>query len=171
VAVRCVAPPRVLASLYPVCALSTKPRDFVTKVLRNRDRVAGGTPEEAATPYPEELESGHGSSLVATISRDIVRVHAQFYGRGPTRAKTIWRDEIVVCVLEDVFTKAERLLVDHGRFEEVRRHRMAFQDEVEPLFRRAVEGTTGRAVKSFLSQTAEDSVVSEVFVLGPAVGE
>jgi uncharacterized protein YbcI len=125
--------------------------------------------DESAAPFPPELDSEHGGSLVAAISRDIVQVHSQFYGRGPTKAKTIWRDEIVVCVLEEIFTKAEQLLVDHGRFEEVRSHRTAFQDEVEPIFRAAVEATTGRTVKSFLSQTSRDGAASEVFVLGPAI--
>jgi uncharacterized protein YbcI len=106
-----------------------------------------------------------GGSIVAAISRDVVRVHSQFYGRGPTKAKTIWRDDVVVCILEDIFTKAERLLVANGRFEEVRQHRIAFQDQVEPIFRQSVEAATGRKVQSFLSQISEDGVASEVFVL------
>jgi uncharacterized protein YbcI len=127
-------------------------------------------PEESSTaPVPEVLEIDRGGSLVAAISRDIVKVHSRFYGRGPTKAKTIWRDEIVVCILEDIFTKAEVLLVAGGRFEDVRLHRMAFQDEVEPLFRSLVEGITGRIVQSFLSQTSIDGVASEVFVLGGPV--
>ena len=72
---------------------------------------------------------------IAVISREIVQIHARFYGRGPTRAKTIWRDEIIVCVLEDIFTKAERMMVDGGRFQMVRANRQAFQDEAAPLFR------------------------------------
>ena len=102
---------------------------------------------------------------IALISREIVQVHARFYGRGPTKAKTIWRDEIIVCVLEDIFTKAEVLLVDGGRFQMVRANRQAFQDEVEPLFRAVVEGATGHRVRSFLSQVAVDGVASEVFTV------
>jgi uncharacterized protein YbcI len=117
------------------------------------------------------VETERGNSLVAEISREIVRIHARFYGRGPTKAKTVWRDDIVVCILEDLFTKAEQLLVDGGRFEDVRAHRTAFQDEVEPLFRGSVEAITGRRVQSFLSQVAVDGVASEVFVLGPAIGD
>jgi uncharacterized protein YbcI len=90
---------------------------------------------------------------------------------GSTKAKTVWRDEIVVCILEDLFTKAEQLLVDGGRFEDVRAHRTAFQDEVEPLFRGCVEAVTGRRVRSFLSQVSIDGVASEVFVLGAAIGD
>ncbi|HVV91064.1 MAG TPA: Na-translocating system protein MpsC family protein, partial [Solirubrobacterales bacterium] len=95
-------------------------------------------------PSPEALEAERGGSAVAAISREVVHVHAEFYGRGPTKAKTIWRDEIVCCVLEDIFTKAEQMLVAGGRFEEVRSHRTAFQDQVEPLFRAGVEAITHR---------------------------
>jgi uncharacterized protein YbcI len=126
--------------------------------------------QDPLTPAPDpvhlaKIEDDRSGSLVASVSREIVRIHAQYYGRGPTRAKTVWRDEIVICVLEDIFTKAERLLVDNGRFEEVRSHRQAFQDEVEPLFRGVVEGITDRQVKSFLSQVSKDGAASEVFVL------
>jgi uncharacterized protein YbcI len=125
--------------------------------------------EESDVPtVPVPPEAARSGSLVAAISREIVGVHSQFYGRGPTKAKTIWRDEIIVCVLEEIFTKAEQLLVDAGRFEEVRSHRIAFQDEVEPLFRAAIESITGRRVNSFLSQISKDGVASEVFVLAPA---
>jgi uncharacterized protein YbcI len=128
-------------------------------------------PEEADIPPIETppsadlIEGGRGGPLVAEISRDIVRVHARFYGRGPTRAKTVWRDEIVICVLEDIFTKAELLLVDGGRFEDVRLHRIAFQDEVAPLLRGGVEAVTGRRVRSFLSQVSIEGAASEVFIL------
>jgi uncharacterized protein YbcI len=118
----------------------------------------------------EPIEGDRGGSHVAAISRDIVRVHARFYGRGPTKAKTVWRDEIIVCILEDIFTKAERLLVDGGRFEDVRSHRTAFQDQVEPLLRASVAAVTGRPVQSFLSQVSFDGVASEVFVLGDHPG-
>jgi uncharacterized protein YbcI len=123
--------------------------------------------DESMPPSPAEGE--HGNSIVAGVSRDIVGIHARYYGRGPTKAKTIWRDDLLVCVLEEIFTKAERLLVDAGRFEEVRTHRIAFQDEVGPLFRDAVESRTRRGVRAFLSQVSPDGVASEVFVLsGPA---
>lgn len=107
---------------------------------------------------------------VAKISRDIVRIHARLFDRGPTRAKTIWRDEIVTCVLEDIFTKAERVLVEGGRFEQVRLNRVTFHDQAESLLRRAVEMATGHYVDVFLGQVAEDGVAAMVFVLGEHAG-
>jgi uncharacterized protein YbcI len=126
--------------------------------------------ESRSATRQNSLEGDRGGSIVAAISRDMVRIHSHYYGRGPTRAKTIWRDEVVVSILEDIFTRAERLLVDAGHFEEVRTHRMHFQDEVRPLFCGSIEKHTGRQVRAFLSQTSSEGAASEVFVLGDPVG-
>jgi uncharacterized protein YbcI len=47
-------------------------------------------------------------SLSAAISRLIVRLFAEYTGRGPTKARTTIRDNVVVCIAEDNMTKAER---------------------------------------------------------------
>lgn len=109
--------------------------------------------------------SAQATSIVADISREIVKAHAQYYGRGPTKARTVWKEDVVVVILEEIFTRAERTLVDAGHFEQIRATRQAFQDEVAPLFRQIVEQATGRQVRSFLSQVNPDGVASEVFVL------
>lgn len=106
-------------------------------------------------------------AIVAAISREIVGIYAEYYGRGPTKAKTHWREDVVTCILEDAFTRAERVLVDGGRFDQVRMNRQAFQDEIEPLFRETIEKVTGRRVETCLSQINKDGVAAEVFVLGP----
>ncbi|MGN6663307.1 MAG: Na-translocating system protein MpsC family protein [Solirubrobacterales bacterium] len=105
------------------------------------------------------------SSVIAEISREIVKAHAQYYGRGPTKARTVWREDVVVVILEEIFTRAERTLVDADHFEQVRATRQAFQDQVGPLFCQIIEQATGRRVRSFLSQVSTDSVAAEVFVL------
>jgi uncharacterized protein YbcI len=108
----------------------------------------------------------HASGTVlADLAREVVRVHARFYGRGPTKAKAVWRRGVVTVILEEIFTPAEQLLVEAGDFEVVRRQRQAFQDEVEPLLRQTIEQITGCRVKSFLSQVSFDGVASEVFIL------
>jgi uncharacterized protein YbcI len=119
----------------------------------------------------DQVENDRRGSIVAAISRDIVGIHSRYHGRGPARSKTIWREEILCCVLGEIFTKAEQLLVDAGRFEEVRAHRIAFQDEVAPLFRAAVEARTGLRVEAFLSQVSREGVATEVFVLGGPVDQ
>jgi uncharacterized protein YbcI len=108
-------------------------------------------------------------SIVATISRELVGIYAEYFGRGPTKAKTSWHEDFVLCVLEDVFTRAERVLIDGGRFDQVRLTRQAFQEEIEPMFREAVENATGRRVDACLSQVNQDGIAAEVFLLGPSL--
>lgn len=112
-------------------------------------------------------KDGSGGAIVARISREIVGIYADYYGRGPTKAKTVWREDIVTCILEDAFTRAERVLIDGGRFEQVRLNRQAFQDQIEPLFRERIEAVTGRQVTACLSQVNKTGMAAEIFVLGP----
>jgi uncharacterized protein YbcI len=118
---------------------------------------------------PGQPTASRSGTIVASISRDIVRIYADFYGRGPTRAKTHWHEGLVVCVLQDVFTRAEQVLVEGGSFAHVRRHRQVFEDEVAPLLRAIVEAATGRQVEEFLSQVSESGVAIEAFTLGDPV--
>jgi uncharacterized protein YbcI len=122
---------------------------------------------------PLQDSVSHGSvnsvgsgAVVASISREIVGIYAEYFGRGPTKARTSWHEGFVLCVLEDVFTRAERVLIDGGRFEQVRLTRQAFQEEVEPMFREAVEKATGRLVEACLSQVNQAGIAAEVFLLG-----
>jgi len=115
--------------------------------------------DSAATEAP--LHQG----VLGRIARSVVQVHSRFYGRGPTKAKAIWRDEIVCVILEDLYTQGEKLLIGAGKFEQVRASRVAFQDEVEPLLRAEIEAITGRRTRGFTSQVSIDNLGAEVFVL------
>jgi uncharacterized protein YbcI len=114
-----------------------------------------------------EAPDGKGKALVG-ISNAIVALHREYYGRGATRARTIMQDDYVVCFLEDIYTKAERTLIDAGRFEEVQRARHAFQETMESRFVAAVEEHTSRKVRGFLSQVRiNPDLAVEAFQLGP----
>ena len=58
-----------------------------------------------------------GARSPLEISRGIVRLNAKLYGRGPVKAKTYIHDDYVVCVLQSVFTTAERTLIEHRQGE------------------------------------------------------
>jgi uncharacterized protein YbcI len=106
------------------------------------------------------------------ISREIVRLHARLFGRGPTRAKTYLTSTYALCVLEDVFTRAEKTLVDAGNAEQVHATRRAFQEAVSPDFIELVESITGRRVKAFLSQIhLEPELAVELFLFEPDNGD
>ena len=109
--------------------------------------------------------------LLAEISDAIVGIYHEGYGRGPTGAKTYVMDDLVLCVLRDGLTPAERTLRDQGKGEFVRDMRVKFQDAVEDQMRGMVEELTGRSVVAFLSQaTVDPEVMIEVFFLDGATG-
>lgn len=112
--------------------------------------------------------SGLGA-VAAQISREIVQLHSTSYGRGPTKAKTYVHDDYILCMLEDVFTPAERTLVNAGKTAEVEATRHAFQDAVQQEFISIVERASERTVRAFLSMVHLDPELSaELFMLEPS---
>jgi uncharacterized protein YbcI len=110
-----------------------------------------------------------GGSLLAQISNAMVRIHKEHWGKGPTKARTIYAEDIVLTRLDQIFTQAEATLVRAGREEEVRNMRIAFQRELEHEFVGAVERLTGRTVQAFISDIhARTNMGIELFVLEPA---
>jgi uncharacterized protein YbcI len=107
------------------------------------------------------------SSVRAEISRTMVRLYKDQFGRGPTKARTEFAGpDIVVCTLEDSFTPAERRLAEMGEHQRLRDTRLYFQHATEPLFKGAVEEILGRKVRAFLSGLdATEDVSAEVFYL------
>jgi len=102
----------------------------------------------------------------ATISREIVRLQAEYYGKGPTRAKTYVFDDLVVVVLEETFTRAEKTLVQRGEADAIQHIRRRFQQQMADDFTGVVEQATGRRVRAFLSETnIEQDVSVETFLL------
>jgi uncharacterized protein YbcI len=102
----------------------------------------------------------------ASISKELVRLQAEYYGKGPTRAKTYILDDLVVVVLEETFTRAEKTLVERGEREAIQHIRRRFQQQMADSFISVVEQATGRRVRAFLSETAiEQDVSVETFLL------
>ena len=96
----------------------------------------------------------------AAISKEIVRLQAEYYGKGPTRAKTYMEDDLVVVVLEESFTRAEKTLAERGEREAIQHIRRRFQQQMAESFTSVVEQATGRKVRVFLSETDIDQDVS-----------
>jgi uncharacterized protein YbcI len=102
----------------------------------------------------------------ATISNAIVRLQAEYYGKGPTRAKTYIVEDLVVVVLEESFTRAEKTLAERGERDAIEHIRRRFQQQMAEDFTSVVEQATGRKVRVFLSETDIDQDVSvETFLL------
>ena len=108
-------------------------------------------------------------SLNSAISRLVVRLVAEYTGRGPTKARTTIRDDTIICVTEDNMTKGERRLVAEGEADTVVTIRRKFQTTMSDDLIGGVELLTGRKVLSFMSDhDADHDYAAEVFILdGP----
>jgi uncharacterized protein YbcI len=115
-----------------------------------------------------ELPTTDRGSARSAIANAIVRLHAEHFGRGPTRARAHVAEDFVLVVLEDVFTTAERTLVAAGRSEQVIATRAAFAEVMRDQFCTAVEVACGRRVRAYFSQThVAPEMAVELFVLEP----
>jgi uncharacterized protein YbcI len=114
-----------------------------------------------------------GGALNAAISKAVVGLLSDYVGKGPPKARTIHSEKIVVCVLEDAMTKAERSLAADGKEDFVLEMRGAFQDTMRKDFTDAVEALSGHKVVAFMSANhVEPDFAVEVFVLAePIIAE
>jgi uncharacterized protein YbcI len=127
-----------------------------------RQRGQPVSSQDTRSPAPS-----HGEVLTA-ISDGMVGLIREFYGRGPTRTKSYFQDDLVVCVLRGGFSQVEQTLLDGGRSEAVILQRMAFQDVMRDQFTGVIEKATGRRVIGFMSGNQQDpDLMCEVFVLAP----
>jgi uncharacterized protein YbcI len=126
----------------------------------------------AYEPQTDHADGNAHDSSRAEISREMVRLYKELFGRGPTKARTEFAGpNVVICSLENTFTPAERSLADLGEHQRLRDTRMYFQAATHERFREIVERVTGRKVRAFISglDAAED-VCAEVFYLESAGG-
>jgi uncharacterized protein YbcI len=109
----------------------------------------------------------HGDVLTA-ISKGMVVLLKEFYGRGPTRAKTYYEDDLVVCLLRGGYSRVEQTLLEGGRGASVIQQRMDFQELMRERFEAVIEDATGRRVIGFMSGNQQDpDIMCEVFILDP----
>ena len=123
--------------------------------------------ERGSGSLPAGEVRANGEARTA-ISEGIVALLKRYYGVGPTRAKTYYHDDLVVCVLRGGFTKVEQTLLDGGRGNAVIQQRMEFQEIMRERFQAVVERATRRRVIGFMSGNQQDpDMICELFVLAP----
>jgi uncharacterized protein YbcI len=106
--------------------------------------------------------------VLAEVTNAIVRLHRTHYGKGPTRSKSYLIDDVLICVMREIFTTVERTLIDAGEHDMVRETRLAFQEAMQDTFKSAIEEILGRTVLGITSQVLIDrDTAIEVFVLEP----
>lgn len=112
--------------------------------------------------------SQRGGEARTAISNGMVALLKDFYGVGPTQAKTYYHDDLVVCLMRGGFTRVEQTLLEGGRTTAVIQQRMEFQEVMRDRFISVIEDATGRHVVGFMSGNQQNpDMICEVFVLAP----
>jgi uncharacterized protein YbcI len=124
------------------------------------------TEEGQPCPLPTQDTSRHGGELNAAISNAVVALLSEYTGRGPTKAQTTIRNNVVVVLLHDTLTKGERALVSRGREDKVLELRSEFQSAMREEAMDVIGRLTGRKVTAFMSANHIDpDLAAEMFVL------
>jgi uncharacterized protein YbcI len=114
----------------------------------------------------ESPDSGRRHSVRSEISNAMVGLKKEFYGKGPTKAKTFLNDNYVFCVMEGGLTRNEQTLIDCGQEDLVRTYRLRFQEAMEAPTVEAVQRITDRSVIGYHSQIVfHPERAFEIFVL------
>jgi uncharacterized protein YbcI len=123
----------------------------------------------------EDVDSEQGDrrrSVRAEVSNAMVGLKKDFYGKGPTKAKTFLNDNYVFCVLEGGLTRNEETLIERGHEDLVRNYRLRFQEAMEEPTIEAIQRITGRSVVGYHSQIVfKPDRAFEIFVLDRPVDE
>ena len=116
--------------------------------------------------HTHDVDAERGQSINAEISNAMVGLKKEFYGKGPTKAKTFLNDNYVFCVMEGGLTRNEQTLIERGHEDLVRNYRLRFQEAMEGPTVEAVQRITGRTVIGYHSQIVfNPERAFEIFVL------
>jgi uncharacterized protein YbcI len=116
-----------------------------------------------ARPAPSD-----GAATATAVSDAVARIYLDKFGKGAVRVETSIREDLIVTVLYDIFTPAEKAMIEHGKGDSVLTTRQLWQHMTEGVFRETVGNVTGRTVVAAVSGFAiPEGMGTEVFVLAP----
>ncbi len=160
------------------CSASTEQRRAQQPQTSHDDLAAPGSPRlhrasdggDSGVPDAWSPTGGQallkGGELNAAITSALVGIHTEHLGRGPKRASTFHYGHVLVTLMHDVLTPAEKSLTRTNQTEAVDHIRHLFQETMEADFREAVERLTGRKVLAFISGNHLDpDIAAEMFIL------
>ena len=91
--------------------------------------------------------------LATAIASMVVQVLRQYTGRGPTKSRTYFNEDLIVVVLQGTFTPAERSLVANGKGDVVLSGRRALQDIMRGDLIAGIEASRVAPCSRFLATT------------------
>lgn len=118
----------------------------------------------------QQAQAGH--TLLLQISNAMVRLQKEFFGKGPTKAKSYMFDDMLLVIMRDGLTTAEKTMLEFGHPDQVRQFRQLFQDAMTERMTGMVQHLTGRKVVNYQSQVLFDpDMALEIFVFESPGGE
>ena len=108
--------------------------------------------------------------LNAAVARAVVHAHNEYRGRGPTKAQAFFNEQVLVVLMEDTMTRAERSLVRDGKNDAVFEIRRQMQSTMRADMVASIEDLTGRKVIAFMSANhIAPDYAAELFVLDASI--
>ena len=90
--------------------------------------------------------------VLQAVTDAMVELHERYHGRRPATARTqMLGDDLLACLLGEVYTDVEKTMIELQRAAQVHETRSAFQEAMAPRFVKSVERITGRRVTRFMS--------------------
>jgi len=121
-----------------------------------------------SVPPSDSTTGRRGGDTRTAISDGMVALLKDYYGVGPSQAKTYYHDDLVVCLMRGGSRASSRRCWEGGRTAAVIQQRMEFQEVMRERFVAVIEEATGRRVVGFMSGNQQDpDMICEVFVLAP----
>jgi uncharacterized protein YbcI len=121
--------------------------------------------------WTDDVETQRRPQMHAEISNAMVGLKKEFYGKGPTQAKTFINDNYVFCALQGGLTRNEETLIAAGEHDLVRQYRLKFQEAMAGPTTAAIERITGCRVIGYHSQIVFGRETAfEIFVLDRSPG-
>ena len=116
-------------------------------------------------PMPDS-QPLRGGELNAAVTREVIRIQSESHGRGPKKAFSFHNGNVLVTILEEVLTPAERKLAGNGQSEAVLNIRRLYQGTIAAEMKERIEAVTGRRVTALMSDNqVEPDMAVEVFIL------
>jgi uncharacterized protein YbcI len=125
----------------------------------------------AEDPHGASETVNHGQSLLRQLSTEMVRMQKQAFGKGPIHAKAYMFDDLLMVVMRDGLTVAEKTMLGFGQADLVRNFRQQFENNMTSRMIEPIERLTGRKVLTYQSQIMFDpDVIVEIFVFDQPAG-
>jgi uncharacterized protein YbcI len=99
-----------------------------------------------------EQDPVFADGVLEAVNDAMVALHVRYHGRAPATSSTrMLGDDLLACVMGDVYTDVEKTMIELQRQALVHETRSAFQQAMEHRFISSVETITGRGVNRFIS--------------------